>query len=291
MVASDGSIFVWEMEQFLKFSPDGQFVKNLYKKGEGPGEIQGVFLYAIYEDGIFVYDLMGIKIIHMDMQGNLIDEFKLKERYGSFYGILNDKFILEKVNWPAVEERSGKLLDVPHVILLASKEGTIEKECPSLPSQMFLAPTFGSTWSPFLGILSKDGKTLFINHSCEYNIVAMDLVKGEIDRTFKRKYSRVKYKREKPQVKSNLPFKIPKREFEDDIRCLGIFKGNLLVGTSTIDAKRGTLYDVFDKDGRYIDNFYLNVKGFPIGTHEDFIFMREQDKEDNINIVKYRIIE
>lgn len=203
MVASDGSIFVWEMEQFLKFSPDGQFIKNLYKKGEGPGEIQSAFLYTIYEDSIFVYDLMGIKIIHMDMQGNLVDEFKFKERYSSFYGVLNDKFILEKTNWPAVEERTGKLLDVPRLILLVSKDGTIEKECPGLPSQMFMASGVGISviWSPFLGLLSQDGKIIFINHTCEYQIVAMDLIKGEIDRTFKRKYSRVKLKREKLQIK------------------------------------------------------------------------------------------
>jgi len=291
MVGPDGSIFVWELEQFLKFSPDGQFIKNFYKRGEGPGEIQRTFFYNFYKDGIFVFDLMAAKIIHMDMQGNLVDEFKFKERYGHFYGLLNDKFILEKINWPAAEQTQGKLYDVPYVILLVSKDGTIEKECPGLPSQIFMAPTLTLIWSPFLGVLNQDGKTLFINHSCEYEVVAMDLVKGEIDRIFKRKYSRVKLKRGKVKVESNLPFKVPEKEYENDIESLYIFKGNLWVRTSTKDAKKGTLYDVFDKDGKYIDNFYLNLEGSHIGTHENFIFMREQDKEGNINIVKYRVID
>jgi hypothetical protein len=40
--APDGSIFVLDEKQFLKFDKKGKFIKNLFKKGQGPGE----FLFA-----------------------------------------------------------------------------------------------------------------------------------------------------------------------------------------------------------------------------------------------------
>lgn len=41
MVAYDGSIFFRDDEQILKFSPEGNFISNFFKKGQGPGEISG----------------------------------------------------------------------------------------------------------------------------------------------------------------------------------------------------------------------------------------------------------
>ena len=56
--------------------------------------------------------------------------------------------------------------------------------------------------------------------------------------------------------------------------------------TSTKDEKKGMLFDLFDKEGIYIDSFWVNVNGTVIATHEDFFFVREQDEEGNISIVK-----
>src|SRR4030066_326691 len=46
-VADDGSIFVADADQLLKFSLEGKFQKNLNKKGQGPGEIGRDFHYYI----------------------------------------------------------------------------------------------------------------------------------------------------------------------------------------------------------------------------------------------------
>jgi len=37
-IAPDGSIFVVDDKQFLKFNKEGKFIANLQKTGEGPGE-------------------------------------------------------------------------------------------------------------------------------------------------------------------------------------------------------------------------------------------------------------
>jgi len=82
--AKDGSIFVSDRRgyNFLKFSPDGKFLRNLYKKGEGPGEIQDYFEYALSQNEIYIYDFVKRKVIRMEQDGSLINEFKTyTERY------------------------------------------------------------------------------------------------------------------------------------------------------------------------------------------------------------------
>jgi hypothetical protein len=40
-IADDGTIFLADAEQFLKFSADGKFLGNLYRKGQGPARSAG----------------------------------------------------------------------------------------------------------------------------------------------------------------------------------------------------------------------------------------------------------
>jgi len=74
-VAEDGFIFVYDSNQFLKFTAEGQFVKNLLKKGQGPGEIQQFLGYVLQDKNIYIYDSGNSKILHMDLEGELLEEF------------------------------------------------------------------------------------------------------------------------------------------------------------------------------------------------------------------------
>jgi len=117
-VAEDDSIFLTDENQFLKFSSDGKYLKNIFKKGQGPGEIAGAFFYYhLKGEKIFIYDPMNIKIISMDQEGNLIEEFRLTTRYPQFIGLWEDKLIFTKYFWPAKEEQTGKVFNIPGKIL------------------------------------------------------------------------------------------------------------------------------------------------------------------------------
>ena len=48
---------------------------------------------------------------------------------------------------------------------------------------------------------------------------------------------------------------------------------------------------MFNNEGQYVDNFYLNIKGSLLTSYEDFIFMRETDDDGNISVVKYKVLE
>lgn len=289
-IADDSSIFLTDESQFLKFTPDGKYLKNIFKKGQGPGEIQSSFFYYhLQDENIYVYDPMNRKIIFMDQEGKLIDEFKLTERYIQFIGLWEGNFIFTKYIYPAIEEPTGKVFEIPGKILLISKAGDIINECSGIPWKMFLHPNIGARIPLLATRISEDGKICFISDPDEYMISVLDLEKLEFIRKFKRDYPRVKRPRRKTPSRSSI--KIPEREYENDIVYLYNFKGNLWVETSTDDDKKGTLYDVFNREGQYIDSFWLDVGDSLINTHGDYLFVREQDADGHISVVKYRVLE
>ena len=290
-VAPDGCIFIEDEYQFLKFSPDGQFIKNLFKKGQGPGEIQDFFYYAFHNSDIYIYDPMNRKIIHTDKEGKLIEEFKFTDRFRDFYGVLEDKFIFLKSSIPTVVEKRGGIYNVPKTILLTSKDGKIDMEFSGFPVRVFIGKVMSRTLDSFISVLGDDGKMLFVNHTSEYRIVAFDLIKGEITKIFNREYPRIKLKKRKEDVKESQRIEEPEMKFKADIFRLYLFNGNLWIRTSTIDEKRGTLFDVFDIEGKYIDSFFIYFKGGLLGTDRGSLFVLETDENELLSIVKYKVLD
>lgn len=292
-VAPDGTIFIADEDQFLKFSSDGKFIGNLFRKGEGPGELRGYFGYAFDKKGIFIYDFMARKIIHSDIEGNLTDELRFKsESYNDFFGLMDGWFIFLKSVWPPIEERKHKLDDIKNTIFLISKDGKIKKEIHTFPKKAFFAPRAFTSLASFHSVLSDDNKKLFFSHTREYLIKLLDLDKGKILRNFKRKYPRMKLKAKNGwEEEFHKKYNVPKIKYESDIQDLFITKGLLWVITSTKDKTKGILIDVFNKEGIYVDNFYINLKGSLMATDGDYIFVKEADEDENFQIVKYKVIE
>ena len=288
-VADNGYIFLYDFEQFLKFSHDGKFIKNLLIPGQGPGEIQGFRRYILRNDEIFIYDGRNSKILHMKQEGEMIKEVRLTERYSLLLGMFGDHFVFTKMNFPDREERTGNFIDIPTSIIILSNQEEVLKEYPGVTEKAYQTENLMASWGRSYTILSEDGKFCIWSDPEEYMITVMDIGSGEIIRKFKRKYSRVKApKREMPPGRPAI--KIPERKFFSDVNNIFTFRGNYLVWTSTKDENKGILFDLFDDEGTYIDSFWVNVSGILIATHEDFFFIVEQDEEGNLCIVKYRVI-
>lgn len=79
---SQGNIYVVEQYSssdffIYMFSPTGEFVKKLGKKGQGPGELQGISGLAVNENGhILISDRSAGKLLEFDAEGNLVKETK-----------------------------------------------------------------------------------------------------------------------------------------------------------------------------------------------------------------------
>ena len=49
-ISADGSIFLSDENEILKFTPDGRFLLNYYKSGQGPGEATSVSAFIPQAD-------------------------------------------------------------------------------------------------------------------------------------------------------------------------------------------------------------------------------------------------
>jgi hypothetical protein len=275
----------------LKFSPDGKFSKDLYKQGEGPGEIQSAYGFSLNGSEVFVYDYMKRKIIVMDMEGNFKTEFKITSgRFNEFIGVFEDWLVFMRKDTP-FERKTSKLYDVKEVIVFLSKDGQKENDFYSFLSEEFYVSQAlgggGMSWDPFMAAMG-DSK-LFVCHSREYLIEVLDLNTGEITARFNRKYPRVRHEMREYEKKFIAKYNAPNKKFDIDVIDLFYNQGHLWIKTSTEDEKKGFLFDVFDAKGQFLDSFYINIKGRILKIDGDFLYAAESDEEDLPLIVKYRI--
>jgi hypothetical protein len=285
-VSEDGFIFLHDSNQFLKFTPEGQFVKNLLKKGQGPGEIQQFTRYVLHGNGIYVYDSGNSKILHMNLEGNFLEEFHLTERYSLLLGLLGDHFVLTKTNFSDADESTGNIIDYPISIVVFAKNEEAIKEFPGAIQRAYRSENIMVSWGRSITIMSHDGRFCIWTNPEEYMVTVLDIRTGEIVSKFTRQYSRVKA----PKRKMDRPGpKIPERKYLSDINYIYAFQGNILVWTSTFDEKRGMLFDLFDKKGIFLDSFWLNVRGTLIATYKNSLFFREYNEEGTVDVVKYHV--
>jgi hypothetical protein len=280
-VDDDGCIYIADDLQFLKFSPEGKFLNNLFKQGQGPGEIQRSFSYGLEPDKICVHDSMSRKIILMDKTGNLLKEIHLREKGALRYiGVADGKAIFSRFSMPKQKDMTGKLVDMENQLITISLEDKTEREIAVVTTKWWFTQRSGVATDPFTIILSSDGKSLYINNTQEYTINILNIETGTVVKTFRREYKRIKAKKSY----------YPERDYEFDIGNLFDCENTLWVLTSTSDETKGPLFDVFDQSGTYIDSFNLGVSGSLMTTHGNSFFVKETDEEGTISIVKYKIL-
>jgi hypothetical protein len=138
-------------------------------------------------------------------------------------------------------------------------------------------------------------RDVYLVHSPDYLIKQLDLETGKIVRAFRRPYDRVPYPA-KPTTRYPAEL-IPK--FHNDLCRLLWHDGKLWAVTSTFNAKKGILVDVYSPEGKYLDNFWLPLFGLrrnnpqywtPMAIHGNLLYVLEADEDDVISLVKYEII-
>jgi hypothetical protein len=288
---SQGCLYILDEDQLLQFSPEGKFIKNLYKKGQGPGEISSRFQmvsYFISDDKLYIYDGVA-KIITMDREGNLVKE--IKQTAGRFFellGLSEEGFYL-RYQTPVPRGNPG-FKEIENQIHLVSFDGSSSEKIIGSTSRVYSGPSFGMDWDKYMHRFSQNDGSLYVSHSCEYKIIRSDLAARKKVISFNRDYPRVKYVMPDHLKSFYKKYDPPKKKFENDVSGLFLCNDNLWVQTSTSDNKKGILFDVFDSQGRYVDNFYLKLNGNLMLTDGDHIYVTERDEEENISIKKYVIL-
>jgi hypothetical protein len=285
-------LYILDNDELLQFSPQGKFVRNLYKKGQGPGEIgtsSSMVSFITSLNEVFVYDGVG-KIIHFDGSGALAGEVKQTAgRLFRLYGMGKTGFFMQgQTNAP----RSGgaAFKEIKTQAFLVSLDGTTKENILEFSSRIFEGPGFGMDWDSYKQVFNPRDGSLYVSQTCEYRVVKADLYKKQIVTSFTRNYPRVKFSLPdfmKDFYKKHNP---PMKDFENDISEMFLCGDDLWVKTSTTEKDKGALFDVFDQRGRFLDSFYLN-KDYQLALADGkFIYVTTHDREGNILIRKYEIL-
>jgi len=259
-VSPKGDIFIKDgQQQALQFDSRGRFVRNLFKKGQGPGELTSILDIWASRDRLF---LLGDppKILVYDHDGNLVKELSLRDLGMARLVYADTGSLLIKKSGRLDPSAGVGLRDIPQDIIEIAPDGTTAKSIGSFPIRGFVQVYKGgatgmTTWNQ-LQAVSLDGNTLFLNHTPEYLVETFVRDKGVVVRRFKRPYSRVK--RSGGGVSEPGGPEPPPPKFQPDIYALHVVDGKLWVQTSTVVGGKGILFDVFDTEGRYLDNFFVH---------------------------------
>lgn len=290
-IAGDGSIFLADEDEFLRFTPDGKYIKNLFKKGEGPGEISSGFTYFVRGGDLFIRDGTKRRVWSTDFEGNLKREFEIPTTgYTGFIGVRKDDFVFNKTVMPPAAERLGKLMEIPHIIFLASLDGKNERPVFTFHSQEFMHPKSGRSWTPTIAVLSPDGRHIVGSYDLEYRIQVVDIEQGKIVRAFNRKYPRIKHVIDDYERKFNERNGAPAMEFNPDVIGIRLVEDKIWICTSTTDPKKGDLWDVFSMDGKFLDSLSLGPGRTLLRVEPGLLFVTEKAADETIALVKYKII-
>jgi len=304
-VAGDGHIFCLDENQLLEFDGDGRFQRNLFRSGQGPGEVTRIENYLVTQNEVIMHQSSPNKFVIVNRQANLIRDFKPVEATPRLLAVFGDKYLMAQHAFPQIDKirkEEGEVLEVNWNLGLVDWQGKVEKIDGFYPTQWFFKRLPTAVIADYLTEIIGDSfqeKYFVFSHTGDYRIKVFDMEKRKVSLVFKRKYHRVRYEPEKPpdERPGMKRLELP-RDYHNDVLKI-ITQGNkILVFTSTLDPKRGFLIDVFDEKGIYLDNFYLPLQirirltelaRYPLDIEEDHLLLIEKEETGIIFLVKYKI--
>jgi len=284
-IAADGTILLMDWAQLLRFSPDGAFLGNLIKPGQGPGEIERHMGYLVEGDTVYVVDGAANKVVHMTLDGRYLDDRKLIDSCDVltrswFVGLLS-----------VLPGKRGVLADMTHRFFCTSRpDGAIRKTYTFL-GKAFVKPPIFFFWDIPHWAADAARDLLFVSLSRDYAIKVLDLDAGRVVRSFSRAYPKVPYVVPENAKAVYARGGVPSPDFEQDVLELFLPDDSLWVRTSTIDARKGQLFDVFSAAGDFLDSFFVPIKDKILGVRRDTLFVQETAEDGTISIVLYRNLE
>ncbi len=307
-IGPEGSIVFTDGEQVLRFDKDGKFIRNYFKKGQGPGEMTRIDSYEIFQDGrMVIHSFDAPKMIWFDAAGNLEKEITLPPEYRRIYflGRRDKRWVFDTFDFPR-DIGDAKYIELPHRFISWNEATNEWKPLASFNCTVYAASNGGSSGIIDIASLrtASLGEGLFaISHTSEYAIKILDILTNEVRREFRRAYKRVappplKAGTNQPRLGLNgKNYELPEQKYSNDISSLDAVAGRIWVVTSTKDEKKGVLVDVFDVDGTYRDAFYLKLPeaalsrsgSFRFSPTGDAVFTIETTPDETIVIKKYAL--
>jgi hypothetical protein len=307
-LASDGSIFVLDVGQLLHFDQTGKFVRDYFKKGQGPGELNFVSDFWLTANYLIVHNHNPSKVVWFDFSGNLVKDVGLRAQDGSTEFLLFDgeAYYFKRLSFREKNGMQG-IIENPQVIVSWREGNDRLAELGNFPIRAYFkrGKEGGAGFIPLNKLIWVSApETLYVSHTPEYLVKAVDLKTGKIVRLIRRSYKRVK---PPPDLAGGIrggamidgkELVAPAPDYADDIVNLFLHEDYLWVATSVQDKDKGTLIDVFDSAGRYVDCFYMKLPIAPYSHLQrpsphivsgDFLYAIGKNPDETYSIIKYRM--
>jgi hypothetical protein len=288
VVDDDGNVYMLDaqLNEIKVYSEDGEFLRTIGREGEGPGEFRAAFSIMIVPGGnIGVLQTFPSKIVLLTPEGDPAGEYPIPEAEGSgFRAILSAEnagdnlALIYILNQPS---ESGFTRD--NILAFVDSKGEKEIKLHSQASTMEAAnplisekewDTFNNRWTA-----SPDGRAFSAVTFGEYaiNVWTPD---GKLDRVIHREYPEHVRTDEESERLLNIykgftrRIPIPGMKFEieeswNQIQSMTAREdGSLWVrtsrGTQGLDDGVLAIFDVFDKQGHFAEQFKLLAEGDPL---------------------------
>lgn len=309
----DGSLFLLDGKQVLQFDKNGKFVRNLYKKGQGPGEMTSYVPACLTTDkNVIVLSDSPHRLLFFDYSGKY--EKEVPVRAAGWYKMKTllfegGTFYIQTAESPRVKGNPD-YVDVPHTIIALNGATSEFRKLSSFSERAFVVTSSSGRQtslfeiSTFIAVPFK-GKYLALTHTSEYLLKIYDPAANKVAREFRRAYERVKAEPlTEEQKKGGIiidgkHYGPPELKFQNDIRNLFTRGQEIWAVTSTKDKAKGVLVDIFDGEGVYRDCFYLKLPekavtgGLSPGScalDGDFLWIVERSEDETFAIKKYRVV-
>jgi len=272
-----GDVFVLDDEEILQFDSSGKFLRNYFKKGQGPGEMQYVRDIAIDGENLAGFDSFPKKVCRFDFEGKLLSEFKINQlRAGTRLVRLihadGSNYYLTSSGFP---DTGGKFVRVenPNYFQVYNEktEQVEELAAFSVPAWAMTGGGAGAMVETCpLRIVPYRKNQFVISHTEDYLLKIFDVEKKEVVAAFRRKYKKVKIPealRHPTRIAvTDRQYTYNPTHYNDILEVLVV--GDLIWAlTSTVDKSKGLIVDVFNGQGQYVDCFYLK---FPFELNPGF---------------------
>jgi len=286
-VAPDGSLIFQEGVRLVKFDAAGNFVRELFSGASGKTVMvgdsssgsrrqiaQSGLSFLVRGSEVVLLDLNAGAIRILDLDGKSITDIPLEEPImgGRLVMAGEDRYLVSGRLFPS---SAGPMMRDPSLFSVSGK-GAVSAPMAVFSSRVVPVSDvqdgpIRTTQVQMMGALTVAlrGDRAYVNHTPEFQVTALDLQTGKILRVFQRAFDRVENDDAQASPAglsvSGMTVSPPRLKLKNDISGLFPRENLLWIMTSTQDKTKGTLVDVFDDEGRYLDCFYLKaeIDGLP----------------------------
>jgi hypothetical protein len=309
--APDGSLSLLDESQVLRFDKNGKFLHNIFKKGQGPGEVNNVSACLPVVKNFIIHSPYPNKLVFFDLAGKYERELPVRSETRSMMTALlfhGGTFYFETREFPRVKG-DPDYVDSPHSILAVNEATGEIKTLAAFPTRAFVvsSPSGGGGMFDITSLIATPFKNelLALAHTEEYLIKIYDPAGDKVVREFRRAYERVKpeplteEQKKGGMIIDGKHYGPPEQKYQNDVRNLLTRGDEIWAVTSTKDKSKGVLIDVFDGDGVYRDCFWLKLPEAALKSvlspgscalDGDSLWVVERSEDETFAIKKYRVV-